>query len=188
MVDELEMLGFLKTNGTQCRFVSLVIKTPVTSIRVGNPWGAGKSGKGLYKLSKKLGIINANYNAAVCRRIAEKLGVNVSQVEYENGKCWYSHLTTPDGKSLPVVQHNDEAKREGYYLQFFPHKSENKYVDEDGAEVDTALVETWLYSRGSFSEYKPAVIVVKLANIAKLSASGVVIEMPALEEVESIFS
>ena len=80
-VSELEMLGFLKTNGTACRFVSLTIKTPVVKIKVNNPWGAGEKTKvGLYKVSRKMGLINVKYNAAVSRRIAEKLGV---EVEYE---------------------------------------------------------------------------------------------------------
>ena len=186
MTSELEMLGFLKTNGTQCRFVSVVTKTPVVKIKVGNPWGAGKSGKGLYKVSRKIGLINANYNTSVRRRIAEKLGVELAEVEYENGNCWYSHLTTGDGKHLPVVQHKDETKRQGCYLQFFPHKSVNAYVNEAGEPVTEAELKPWLYKESERPDYKPSVISVKLGNIAQLKASGVIIEMPALEEAESI--
>lgn len=186
MTDELEMLGFLKTNGTQCRFVSVVTRTPVTKIRVGNPWGAGSSEKGLYKVSRKVGLINANYNTSVRRRIAEILGVELAEVEYDNGKCWYSHLTTGDGKALPVVQHKDETKRTGHYLQFFPHKSVNAFVNEAGEPVKDAEVKPWLYKESARDEFKPCVIVVKLENIASLKASGIVIEMPALEEAEAI--
>lgn len=187
MTSELEMLGFLKTNGTQCRFVSVVTKTPVVKIKAGNPWGAGKSSqKGLYKLSRKIGIINANYNTSVRRRIAENLGVELAEVGYDNGEVWYQHLTTGEGKALPVVQHKDEAKREGHYLQFFPHKSVNAYVNEAGEPVTDAEVKPWLYKESERPDYKPAVIVVKLQNVASLKASGVVIEMPALEEVEAI--
>ena len=93
MVSELEMLGFIKTNGTACRFVAIVSKTPVVKIKVGNPWGASaKSKSGLYKVSRKIGIINANFNTSVRNRIAEKLGVKLAEVEYENGEVWYEHL------------------------------------------------------------------------------------------------
>ena len=111
------MLGFLKTNGTQCRFVAMTTKTPVVKIRADNPWGAGAKTKcGLYKVSRKIGIINANYNSSVRNRIAETLGVKLSEVEYQNGQVWYEHLTTQDGKALPVVQHKDERKRDGQVL------------------------------------------------------------------------
>ena len=186
MTSELEMLGFLKTNGTQCRFVSVVTKTPVVKIKVGNPWGAGKSEKGLYKISRKIGIINANYNTSVRNRIASILGVELKEVGYENGETWYSHLTTGDGKALPVVQHKDETKRKGFYLQFFPHKSVNAYVNEVGEPVAESEIKPWLYKQSERDEFKPCVIVVKLENVASLKASGVIIEMPALEEAEAI--
>ena len=43
MTDQLEMLGFIKSNGTNCQFVAITTKTPVVKIRAGNPWGAGNS-------------------------------------------------------------------------------------------------------------------------------------------------
>jgi hypothetical protein len=188
---ELEMLGFLKTNGTACRFVSMVTKTPVTDIKVKNPWGAGdKTKNGLYKLSRKSGIINANYNTSVRRRIAEKLGVELKEVEYENGPCWFTHLTTSDGKMLPIIQHKDESKRasSGFQLQFFPHKqSHPTYVNEAGEPVAETEVKKWLYAEPPYRpDYKPCVIGIKLKNILELRASGVIIETPALEEAEAI--
>lgn len=190
MVSELEMLGFLKTNGTQCRFVALVSKTPVVKIRVGNPWNAGaKTESGLYKVSRKIGIINAHFNTSVRRRIAEKLGVNLSEVEYEGGETWYEHLKTGDGKALPVCQHKDESKRNGqYYLQYFPQGATSRYVNEQGETVDNATVKPWLYKESERDEFKPAVVVFKLGNIQQLKASGVVIEMPELAEAEAVLA
>lgn len=191
MVDSLEMLGFLKANGTNCRFVSMTCKTPVVKIKVGNPWGAGaKTKTGLYKISKKIGIINANYNDSVARKIAEKLGVKENEVEYIPGETWYQHLTTKDGKSLPVVEHKDETKRGEFYLQYFPQpeKSENVYVNEAGEPVAAEVVKPWLYAESERSEFKPAVIAVKLSNIYRLKASGVVIEMPELDEVKAVLA
>lgn len=189
MVSELEMLGFIKTNGTACRFVAIVSKTPVVKIRAGNPWGASaKSKSGLYKVSRKIGIVNANYNTSVRNRIADKLGVTLSEVEYENGEVWYEHLKTVDGKNLPLVQHKDESKRDGqYYLQYFPQveKSVNSYVNEQGETVPAEMVKPWLYKESERPDYKPTVIAVNLRNIHCLKASGIIVEMPELAEVES---
>ena len=186
MVNELEMLGFIKTNGTACRFVAMTIKTPVVKIRAGNPWGASaKSKSGLYKVSRKLGLINANFNTSVRNRIAEKLGVTLGEVEYENGEVWYEHLKTADNRNLPVVQHRDETKRKGqYYLQYFPQKSTSAYVNEAGEPVADDVVSPWLYKESERPDFKPAVLAVNLCNVKQLKASGVVIEMPELEEAE----
>jgi len=189
MVSELEMLGFIKTNGTNCRFVAITTKTPVVKIRAGNPWNAGaKTKSGLYKISRKIGLINVHYNAAVERRIAEKLGVKPAEVEYEGGEVYFEHLKTADGKNLPVVQHKDEAKRKGYLLQYFPQKSTNAFVNEAGEPVSADEIKSWLYKESERSEFKPATMAVYLSNILQLKASGVVIEMPGLDEAEQILA
>ena len=189
MESELEMLGFIKASGTACRFVSMTSKTPVVKIKVGNPWGAGaKTKNGLYKVSKKIGIINAKFCKSVESRIAAKLGVPAAEVQYEAGEVYYEHLMTKDGKPLPIVQHKDETKRKGYLLQYFPQKSENVYVNEAGEPVADEVVKPWLYAESERSEFKPSVIGIYLSNILRLKASGVVIEMPDLAEVESVFA
>lgn len=194
MQSELEMLGFLKTNGTACRFVSMVSITPVVKIKVSNPFGQKtKGGKlvgesQLNKVSRKLGIINANYNTSVRRRIAEKLGVDLGAVEYESGEVWYQHLKTSDGKNLPVVEHKDETKRGQFYLQYFPHASTNHYANANGEMIQDELVKPYLYAESERPDFKPCVISIKLANIVQLSASGIIIEMPDFAEAESILA
>ena len=42
ITDPAEMAGFIKSNGTQCRFVGILTRTPVVDIRAKNPWGAGR--------------------------------------------------------------------------------------------------------------------------------------------------
>jgi len=189
MTSELEMLGFIKSNGTACRFVAIVSRTPVVKIKTGNPWGASATSKnGLYKVSRKIGIVNANYNTSVRNRIADKLGVTLGEVEYPNGNVWYEHLKTVDGHNLPLVQHKDESKRDGqYYLQYFPQteKSVNSFVNEAGETVPAEMVKPWLYKESERSDYKPVVIAVNLRNVHCLKASGVIVEMPELAEVES---
>jgi hypothetical protein len=189
VASELEMLGFLKANGTQCRFVGLLTKTPVVKIKVGNPWNAGKNTEsGLYKVSRKGGIINANYNTSVRRRVAEKLGVELKDVEYENGESKYVHLMTDDGKPLPVLVKKSNPNDGVYYLQYFPHKSKSVYVDEAGNVVPNATVEKWLYAESERPDFKPCVIAPKLANIKELRASGVIMDTPELDEIESLLA
>jgi hypothetical protein len=193
MMNTLEMVGFIKTNGTACRFVSMTIKTPVVKIKVGNPWHKVSKGKvvgdcNLFKVSKKIGLLNANYNTSVRNRIAEKLGVTLSEVEYENGEVWYEHLKTSDGKNLPLVQHKDETKRGNFYLQYFPHKSENVYVTANGETVPDAMVEQYLYAESERAEFKPCVIAVNLTNVCQLKASGVVIEMPDFDQAALVLA
>jgi hypothetical protein len=181
ITDPLEMAGFIKSNGTQCRFVSIVTNTPVVKIRKGNPFGA------LRKVSRKNGIVNANYNTSVRNRIADKLGVKLVEVEYENGEVWYEHLKTVDGKPLPLVQHKDEAKRQGkLYLQYFPHKAHSVYVAANGDTVADELVKPWLYAESKRPDYKPTVIAVELGNVKEIRASGVIMEAADLDEAEAV--
>lgn len=175
----LEMAGFIKANGTACRFVSILIDTPVEKIKKNNPY------QGLRKVSRKMGIVNANYNTSVRNRIAEKLGVTLSEVEYTNGITWYEHLQTVDKKPLPLVQHQKAEKRDGkLYLQYFPHKAESVYVLPSGEVVPDEKVKPWLYAESARIEYKPAVIVVNLENIKEIRASGVIMQAEDLDEAE----
>lgn len=184
-IKELEMLDFLRTNGTACRFVAMTSKTPVVDIRVDNPWGAGKKTKsGLYKVSKKIGIVNANYNTSVRRKIAEAFGVELKEVEYENGETWYVHEKTLDGKPLPVVKHAKKESNERY-LQYFPQHSSNVYVNDLDEVVPDEEVAPFLYKSQERSDFKPAVIVVKIENIKELKISGIILQAEDYDEARA---
>lgn len=175
----LEMAGFIKSNGTQCRFVSVLTRTPVTKMKKNSPY------KGVLKVSRKIGLVNANYNTSVRNRIAEKLGVQLSEVEYDNGNVWYQHLNTADNKPLPLVEHKDIAMRQGkLYLQFFPQKSVNSYVMPNGEPVLEAALKPWLYKESERPDFKPAVIVVGLENVMEIRASGVIMQAEDIDEAE----
>ncbi len=179
ITDPLEMAGFVKSNGTQCRFVAIVTDTPVVKMRKASPF------QGVRKVSRKLGLVNANYNTSVRNRIAERLGVKLSEVEYENGEVWYRHLQTVDGKNLPLVEHRDEAKRGKLYLQYFPHKSTNAYVMPNGDTVTEAELKPWLYKESERPDYKPTVIAVELGNVKEIRASGVIMQAEDIDEAEA---
>jgi len=169
ITDQLEMAGFIKSNGTQCRFVSLVCNTKVTNIRAGCPY------KGVRKIARKVGLVNVNYNNSVRTRVANILGVDVKAVEYENGEVWYEHVLTPEGKTLPLVVHKKDHSK--MYLQFYPQSSQDKYVMPDtGLEVAKSDLEPWFYARGDKPVFKPAVIAIALENVHELRASGVVLQ------------
>ena len=153
----LEMVGFIKANGTACRFVSMVSETPVKNIRAACPY------KGVLKISRKRGMINVNYVASVERKIAANLGVEPKEVEYTPGEVWYEHLTTIDGKALPLVINKKKGDGE-YYLQYFPTSSENVYKIPSGEVVTKEQLEPYFYKE-SKKDFKPTVISIKVANI-----------------------
>ena len=177
-------------NGTACRFVSVVTKTPVVKIKAANPWNAGaKTESGLYKISQKIGVVNANYNLSVRNRIADKLGVDLSSVEYTGGKSSYIHIMTNDGKPSCVLVKASNPNDGVFYLQYFPHKSfHNTYVNETGETVLTEDVKPWLYVEKERPSFKPCVIAPKFSNILKLKATGVIFETPEFEEAEAILA
>lgn len=181
IADPMEMVGFVKGNGTACRFVSMVSQTVVKNIRAASPF------KGVIKTSRKRGMINMNYNTAVCKRIAERLGVETSQVEYTNGEVWYEHLTTADGKALPICVNKKTPKSGKYYLQFFPTASENTYHMPDGTPVLERDLEQWFYE-SKREDFKPVVISISVENIKELRASGVIMQAEDIEEAEQLLA
>jgi len=179
--DALEMVGFIKSNGTQCRFVSMVSETPVKNISAACPF------KGVIKISRKRGMINVNYVNSVAKRIAEKVGVPVGEVEYEAGNVWYKHLQTVDGKSLPLVVNKKTPDNGEFYLQFFPTGSDNVYQMPNGDTITKEQLTPYFY-KDNRPDFKPCVISIKVSNIKELCASGVIMQAQDLDEAEAALS
>lgn len=177
----LEMVGFIKSNGTECRFVSMVSET-VPKLRAGCPF------KGVKKVSRKNGLINANYNTSVRNRIATQLGVAVKDVEYTNGEVWYQHLQTVDNRALPLVVNKNTPDNGKFYLQYYPRHSENVYVMPNGDTVPESQLEPWFYKRSERDNYKPVVIAIEVSNIKRLAASGVIMQAEDIDEAEQLLS
>lgn len=177
-----EMLEFLRDGTTQCRFVSMKTRTE-PKIKASCPW------KGVYKLSRRNGLINANYNNSVQRRIAEKFNIPESSVTYIPGETWYVHEKRDD-KTLPVVVNkkdidNPNAPR---YIQFFPHSSTNRYFDMYNAPLSEEQLKLYFYKRPEKEDCKPIVNVISLVNVLELKASGVILECPAFDDLDRLFS
>lgn len=172
-----DMANFIIEGGTACRFVGITSETE-PKLKKSCPF------VGVRKISRKVGMVNVNYASAVDRRIAQILGCEVGEVTHTPGTTWYQHVTTPDGRALPLVHHKDPAKVGNFYLQFFPRKSVDKYVDAQGNEIAESELEPHFYSKGERKEYKPAVIVLSLDNIKELRASGQVVTAEDMGEAE----
>lgn len=176
----LEMVGFIKSNGTQCRFVSLVSST-APKLKKGCPFD------GVRKVSRKNGLINANYNTSVRNRIAERLGVKLKEVEYENGEVWYRHLMTQDEKPLPLVV--NKTKNDGkFYLQYFPQRATSKYVLPNGDEIKEEELQPWFYKQSERPDFKPCVISIAVENLVELRASGVIMQTEDIDEAEILLA
>ena len=164
-----EIVGFMKANGTNCRLVSLVTETK-PKMKPGCPFS------GVVKVSRKRGIVNANYNESVRRRLAKHLGVKLKEVEYQDGEVWYQHLTTADGQMLPLVVNKKvqtPSAATEFYLQYFPTRSTNAYRMPNGETVTAEQLQPWFAKQAEKPHYKPAVISVKVSNIKKMRASVV---------------
>ena len=164
-----EIVGFMKQNGTNCRLVSLLTETK-PKMKPGSPF------KGILKISKKRGIVNACYNTVVRRRIAKHLGVKLSEVEYTDGDVWYRHLTTADGKMLPLVVNKkvqSPSEAMDHYLQYFPTRSSNVYRLPNGDTVTEEKLKPWFANQGIKIHFKPSVISINVANIKQMRASVV---------------
>jgi hypothetical protein len=177
ITDPLEMVGFIRTNGTQCQFVSMLTVT-APKLKKTCPW------KDVLKISRRNGLLNVNYNTSVRRRIAKALGVELSEATYENGETWYAHQMTEDGKPLPLVCH--KTKNDGkFYVQYFPIRSSGtRYTTASGETIAGEKLEQYFYARKE-SEYKPAVCCFAVENIKELHASKVIIKTDESEMAEA---
>jgi hypothetical protein len=172
IVGQLQLLGFLTTNGTGCRFVGIDYKTeivPGKGIKVSHPFGR------IFKVSKFQGLVNADYAEAVRNRVAAMMEVDKSAIEkYELGKSSYVHPFP----SAPCVVAKASNPNDGeYYLQYFPteDKTESVFVNDKGEVLDKGEVKKYLYAKGVRVAWKPAVVSLKLANITEMRASGLIL-------------
>jgi hypothetical protein len=176
ITDPLEMVGFIKTNGTQCQFVSMLTVTE-PKLKKSCPY------VGVTKVSRRNGLINMNYNTAVLKRIAASIGQPISEVSYENGAVWFEHIKDGEGKALPLVQHAKTPN--GFYLQYFPLKSKDSYQLSNGEPITEDKLKPFFYARKE-SDYKPITCVFKMDNIKELRAAGFIIQTDEVPVVESI--
>ena len=132
---------------------------------------------GVVKRAIVKGWLNIDYKRAVEKKTAEILGVNASEVEYIPADSWHTPYM-PDGKMTPIRV--NKTKNDGqYYLFYYPSKSkkteETGYFDADGTRIEYDALKPYFYASSGPSEFKPVVRTVKLNNIQKLRARGLIV-------------
>lgn len=163
--DKQEMVGFIRSIGTECCFVSMLTETEVKMRKTGNPF------VGAVKVSQRNGLLNVNYVESVKRKLAEQTGTPLKDVDYAAGSTWYKHTETEEGKPLPLCVHQKDESR--FYLQYFPHRTigDNKYF-LNGRELTPAEVTEMkkFIPPDNRVEYKPLVITLAIDSIRSLRA------------------
>jgi hypothetical protein len=169
--DKAELIGFLKTIGTECRFITMDTETMVENMpKTNNPyWGT-------IKLCKRNGFVNADFVTAVEKRYAEMNGLSPADVTYTPGKVWYHHVMTDDNKPLCLCESNNPNKKTGVvgkYLQFFPLRNlgETTYIHPTLGKLSTKQIkemEDRFYANNS-PAWKPRVITLSIDSIRSIS-------------------
>lgn len=177
-----ELVGFLRTIGTECRFVTVDTETVVDMPKgrnTGRKIPSPKTGKpinekepnpyhGTVKLARRNGFVNADFATAVEKRYAELHGLKPSDVDYTPGTTWYQHCQTADGKPLCLCEHQQDPNRK--YMQFFPLRNlgETVYVHPElgklNAEQIKDMYRNWV-PVDTKAEFKPRVITLDMDSI-----------------------
>lgn len=165
-----ELVEYIRGNGTNCQFVSLLTHTE-PKLKVGCEHRGN-----ILKVSRRNGLINVNYEKSVAKKVAEALGLPENTIDYEGGETWFKH-ETKDGKALPIVVHATKNNGE-YYLQYFPmNSSGHKYVTKDTfQEIPEETLKPYFYAESEKSDLKPTTCVFNIKNIKEIKVAGVVIK------------
>jgi len=163
--DKMEMVGFIRSIGTECRFVSMVTETELPMNKTNNPW------YGTVKLSHRNGLVNVNFVKSTERNLTEQNG---EKTTYVAGSTWYHHEQTVNEKPLPLCVHNKDNSR--FYVQYFPHRTIgiNRYFLK-GRELSTSEVEQMkpFIKVQPKSDFKPLVITLSIDSIRSLRSRRV---------------
>ena len=175
-----EIVGFLKTVGPSCMFLSM--ETATTFKLNKYETGKGKSGGGkanpfgkVTKVASRLGWLNLDYKRAVESRIAKQLGVPAKEVEYTLGEVWHTHICDENGKPSPVLV-NKETPEDGKFYIYYTHRktASAKYIAENGETVTYEQLKPFLPPPRDDNPNKPIVRSIMLNNIRVLKARGLI--------------
>ena len=176
----MEMVGFIRSIGTECRFVSMVTETEVKMRKTGNPF------VGAVKRSRRNGLVNINFVTAVEKRLKELTG---KATEYVAGSTWYEHTMTEDGRPLPLCVHKKDNRK--FYIQYFPHRTlgRNEYFLNGRrlTETEVSQMKTFI-TPDNRAEHKPAVITLAMDSIRELRARKVAMLNDTVSKIASHLS
>jgi hypothetical protein len=166
-----ELIGFLRSIGTECRFVTVDTETVVKNMpKTGNPY------HGTVKIARRNGFVNADFTKACEKRYAELHGLKPSEVEYTPGNVWYHHVMTAENKPMCLCEGNKPNKKTGKiekYMQFFSIRNlgETVYVHPTIGKLTKAQIEDMnsrMYADNS-PDWKPGVITLAIDSIRTIT-------------------
>ncbi len=180
--DRAELVGFLRTIGTECRFVTVITETEVIMNKfklTGRKVISPRSGKpinekilnpysGTIKVARRNGFVNANFVTAVEKRYAALNNLPVDEVTYTPGHTWYQHCHTEDGKPLCLCEHQEDTSRK--YMQIFPLRNlgETEYIHPELGKLNKTQIRdmynNWV-TEDENPEWKPRCIVLAIDSI-----------------------
>ena len=184
--DKAEMIGFLRSIGTECRFITVLTETIVDQNKT-RPTGnmvpsRAKSQKGkliremalnpywgAVKVARRNGFVNADFVKMVEKRYAAIMGVPVE--DYTAGGTWYQHCHSEDDKPLCLCEHQKDSSRK--YLQMFPLRNlgETTYwLNGQRMTKDQVndMYENWVTEKER-AEWKPVTIVLAIDSIRMIT-------------------
>jgi hypothetical protein len=183
--DKAELIGFLRSIGTECRFITVSTETVMDmnmARNTGKKVKSPKTGKlinekepnpyyGTVKVARRNGFVNAEWVKMVEKRYAEATGIPVDEVTYTAGSTWYQHCQTEDDKPLCLCEHQKDASRK--YLQMFPLRNlgETTYIlngNQLTKEQVSDMYENWV-PEDENPEWKPRCIVLAIDSIRMIT-------------------
>jgi len=172
------MVGFIRSVGTECQFVSLLTETEVKMRKTGNPF------VGAVKRVTRNGLLNINYVMACRRNLAKEQGTEVKDTEYVAGETWYIHEKTDDGLPLALCIHKKDSAK--FYLQYFPHRTigQAEYF-HNGRKLtveEVAVLKTFV-TESNREAFKPNVITLAIDSIRCLKARKVTMNNNTISKI-----
>lgn len=163
---KLELVGFLRSIGNECRWISLRTETEVKMVKKHRVTGRLNPYLGTIKVARRNGLVNVNFVRAVERNM-EKAGIEGA--EYEPGSTWYVHEQTTDGKAIALCVHKKDNRK--FYLQYFPIRNlGTEYVLNGVTLTPEQVAEMKEYLNATDrDEFKPCVITLMMDSIRSIT-------------------
>ena len=166
--------SYLRTLGTECRFISMVTEVEVEARKTNNPF------VGAVKRSRRNGLVNVNFVKGVIRRMKES---GIEQPVYVPGKTWYIHEHDDNGNALALCQSKKDNNKK--YLQYFPWKSYDNTYYHNGVQLtdkEVQVLKTFI-PPVSAKPFKRSVITLSMDSILKVTFRNINTEVLNLNKL-----
>lgn len=183
--DKAELIGFLRSIGTECRFICVTTETEVKmnmARNTGRKVKSPKTGKlinekepnpyyGAIKVARRNGFVNADFVKMVEKRYAAVMGIPVDDVTYTPGGTWYQHCQDENNRPLCLCEHQEDTTRK--YLQMFPLRNlgETTYWLNGRQMTEDKIAKMYRFwiTEDENPEWKPRCIVLAIDSIRSIT-------------------